>query len=452
MINQVIGNEDGITKYVDDIKISGTTFEETLARIIKVFTLIRAHGLKLNPTKTQFFKNRADHLGFVISDKGIGKQSDKIRKLEEFEKKHTKRGKFSLSKKNDILALVGNTGLYRDFIPEYSQIVNPIYELTKGDVPVEWTEIQQRAFEKLKEEFRKDFKLQQAPKEGDLYLDTQLSPDAMNGVLFHMVNEEKRIIMFISIAFKEHQKNFTLFDHNDLEIVINRNDFKKASQAVFKEVTKSARDQRAAARAEHNERTLLDNRIEQGSTLARPSASTSAGAQDDTNPKEPLRRSTRKKITLESQDSQETTYTLGDNEDLYDDIFFDTPDSFREHVIPENSPENEHQNAQNQFETPPDSGLIDTQQTSQSQDRELEVRRTGARIQRPTSLPTGKRSDRVSAKSGPSTRSQSYDTNALGFVPNIYKTPVVQLHRLTPEEIERLKDDVSATSPDITEL
>ncbi|XP_065219555.1 uncharacterized protein LOC135845038 [Planococcus citri] len=210
MINQVIENEDGITKYVDDIKISGTTFEETIKRLEKVFHLIREHGLKLNPTKTQFFKNCADHLGFVISDKGIGKQSEKIRKLEEFEKKHTKRGKFSLSKKNDILALVGNTGLYRDFIPEYSQIVNPIYHLTKGDVPVEWTEKQQKAFETLKAEFKKDFKLQQAPKEGDLFLDTQLSDDSMNGVLFYMVENDKRIIMFISIAFKEHQKKLHL--------------------------------------------------------------------------------------------------------------------------------------------------------------------------------------------------------------------------------------------------
>ncbi|CAG7825925.1 unnamed protein product, partial [Allacma fusca] len=166
--------------------------------------------------------DRLQHFADIFDlnpDKGIGKQSEKIRKLEEFEKKHTKRGKFSLSKKNDILALVGNTGLYRDFIPEYSQIVNPIYHLTKGDVPVEWTEKQQKAFETLKAEFKKDFKLQQAPKEGDLFLDTQLSDDSMNGVLFYMVENDKRIIMFISIAFKEHQKNFTLFDREIMCLV-----------------------------------------------------------------------------------------------------------------------------------------------------------------------------------------------------------------------------------------
>ncbi|CAG7734028.1 unnamed protein product, partial [Allacma fusca] len=219
MINQVIENEDGITKYVDDIKVSGTTFEETLERLEKVFNLIRLHGLKLNPTKTQFFRDSADHLGFIISDLGIGKQSEKIKKLDDFEKKHTKRGKFSIKTKNDILALIGHTGLYRDFIPEYSQIVNPIYNLTKGDVPVEWTEVQQNAFEKLKEEYRKDFKLRQAPKSGDLYLDTKLSESAMNGVLFYMENDEKRIILFVSIAFKEHQKNFTLFDRETMCLV-----------------------------------------------------------------------------------------------------------------------------------------------------------------------------------------------------------------------------------------
>ncbi|CAG7718459.1 unnamed protein product [Allacma fusca] len=231
MINAIIANKKGRTKYVDDLKISGETFEECLDNLIEVFELIRESGLKLNPTKTQFFRNRADHLGFVLSDKGIEKQSEKLKKLEEFEKKNTKKGKFSLKKKNDILALVGLTGLYRNFIPEYSQIVKPIYELTKGESQnVEWGEEQQKAFEKLKELYNKDFKLQQPPREGDLYLDTQISHDAMNGVLFFRRDEEKQIIMFVSNAFKEHQKEFTLFDKEIMCLSIGLEKFLKLTE------------------------------------------------------------------------------------------------------------------------------------------------------------------------------------------------------------------------------
>lgn len=42
--------------------------------------LIRQNGLKLNPNKTQFFRRRTNHLGFVLSENTIEKQSAKIEK------------------------------------------------------------------------------------------------------------------------------------------------------------------------------------------------------------------------------------------------------------------------------------------------------------------------------------------------------------------------------------
>ncbi|CAG7732556.1 unnamed protein product [Allacma fusca] len=265
MINQVIENEEGISKFVDDIKVSGTTFRETLNRLKKVFTKIRENGLKLNPTKTQFFREKTDHLGFVISKEGIGKQVDKMKKLNDFEKKHTKKGVFKISKKNDALALVGHTGLYSDFIPRYSQIVNPIYLLTKDSDPVEWKEEQAAAFELLKAEYKKDFKLQQPPRDGDLYLDTDITADAMNE------GED------LSEGEEEVTDPPLRRPTGDIEDV----DMRNASETLFRNLVNKARDERAIAREKQKEsekRTIMDPRVPDGKTITNPTPSTSSGA------------------------------------------------------------------------------------------------------------------------------------------------------------------------------
>ncbi|CAG7733588.1 unnamed protein product, partial [Allacma fusca] len=106
MINQVIPNRPGISKYVDDIKVSGKTFSETLDRLLDVLQRIKQAGLTLNPTKTRFFKKRTEHLGFVLSENSIEKQDSKGEKFDKFELDHTKKGKFSLNAKKQVLALL----------------------------------------------------------------------------------------------------------------------------------------------------------------------------------------------------------------------------------------------------------------------------------------------------------------------------------------------------------
>ncbi|CAG7786376.1 unnamed protein product [Allacma fusca] len=213
----------------DDVKVSGSTFKETLDRLLYVFDKIRENGLKLNPNKTQFFRNYAEHLGFVLSKDEVAKQSEKVKKFMEFVNKHQKNGKFHITTVKQLLQLVGLTGLYRNFIPNYMQILAPIYATTQGknakDGKIEWGELQEKAFEELKAEYCKDFKIQPPPPTGELCLDTHVTDDAMNAVLFYITidpvteQEIKHVCLYVSIAFEEHQKHFTPFDKDMMALV-----------------------------------------------------------------------------------------------------------------------------------------------------------------------------------------------------------------------------------------
>ncbi|XP_065218596.1 uncharacterized protein LOC135844359 [Planococcus citri] len=212
MVNDIIPDKAGITKYVDDILLRSATFEYMLELLVEVLTILRINNLRLNAKKTTFFKGKTEHLGFDLSPGRISKQSCKIDKFNDYIAKHTKRGQFVLKNKIEILELIGLTGLYRRFIPQYQQIIAPLYELTCDNVPFEWGPRQDAAIEKLKQEYTKDFELVPARDKIDLYLDTYTSNDAMNAVLYQNYQGQDEIILFTSHSFKPHQKKYTLIE------------------------------------------------------------------------------------------------------------------------------------------------------------------------------------------------------------------------------------------------
>ena len=56
--------------YVDDILGYGTTFEEHLDILRKIFEKPRENGVKLNPVKCEMFENSVKYLGRIISSVG----------------------------------------------------------------------------------------------------------------------------------------------------------------------------------------------------------------------------------------------------------------------------------------------------------------------------------------------------------------------------------------------
>ena len=52
---------------------------------------------------------------------------------------------------------LGFVGYYRKFIPKYSDIAHPLTNLTRKDIPIEWSKACQAAFEMLSGLNRIDF-------------------------------------------------------------------------------------------------------------------------------------------------------------------------------------------------------------------------------------------------------------------------------------------------------
>ena len=134
--------------YLDDIIIYSKTPEEHIKRLQGVFKKLSEAGLKLKPSKCEFFKEKIAYLGHIVSKEGIETDPKKIVAVKLWPQPKTV---------TQVRKFLGFTNYYRKFLYRYAQIAKPLNQLISGDnakwkrTKVVWTEECKRAFQNLKE-------------------------------------------------------------------------------------------------------------------------------------------------------------------------------------------------------------------------------------------------------------------------------------------------------------
>jgi len=144
LMNKVFREEIGkyVAVYLDDIIIYSTTFEEHLTHLKNVLQQLRKAGLKLGRDKCEFGKLELAFLGHIVNGQGIAPDPSKIEKIRDFP---------IPSNITELRGFLGLASYYRRFIQNFSTIAAPLHLLLKKETPYTWTEIQQQAFEYLKQ-------------------------------------------------------------------------------------------------------------------------------------------------------------------------------------------------------------------------------------------------------------------------------------------------------------
>ena len=133
--------------YLDDILIFSPDNKTHLEHLEVVFQRLREADLKLKASKCNFFKKHIQYLGHLVSGEGIEPLPEKLEAVRKMPPPTTPK---------EIRQFLGLVGYYRKFVPKFADIARPLTNLTKLDVPYEWDNRCQEAFEFLKQMLLKE--------------------------------------------------------------------------------------------------------------------------------------------------------------------------------------------------------------------------------------------------------------------------------------------------------
>ena len=90
-------------------------------------------------SKCKFLKKEINYLGFILGEKGVKADPEKVRVIKE------------LLQPRDIRSFIGMASYYRRFCPDFSKIASPLVALTKKHARFEWSDECQSACDGLRQ-------------------------------------------------------------------------------------------------------------------------------------------------------------------------------------------------------------------------------------------------------------------------------------------------------------
>lgn len=208
--------------YLDDILIFSKTREEHTDHLRQVCQRLREHELYAKPSKCEFYQDRMEFLGFIISAKGVEMDPTRIQTIQEW-KNHPPRSY------HDVQVFLGFCNYYRRFIRRYSHISRPITSLLKGskngrktgDFSQEWKEKQQNAFLELLDAFTRTPILRHYDPARPSRIETDASDVAVGAIYSQLLEHDNQWhpVAYFSRQFKGAEVHYSTPDKEMMAIV-----------------------------------------------------------------------------------------------------------------------------------------------------------------------------------------------------------------------------------------
>lgn len=213
-------NNEICVVYLDDVLVFSPTFEQHVQNVKKVLQRLQGHGIKLKPGKCKLFQRQARYLGRVVSEEGYQMDPAEVDSVLELQRKRP-------TTVGELRKTMGFLGYYRSYVPNFSIIAKPLYDLlgkpatskNKGkrgkadktfssSTKIKWTEEHQTILERLIGYITShpvmaypDFKL-------PFILHTDASNKGLAAVLYQRQEGKLRVIAYASRTLSPAERNY----------------------------------------------------------------------------------------------------------------------------------------------------------------------------------------------------------------------------------------------------
>jgi ribonuclease HI len=194
-----------IEVYIDDMIAKSKKGEDHIKVLRKLFERLRTYELKLNPAKCSFRVKSGKQLGFVVSDRGIEVDPNKVRAIQSMPSPKTEK---------EVRGFLGRLNYIARFIAQLTTTCEPIFRLLRKKNIGPWNEECEVAFNKIKHYLQSPPLLVPPISGRPLILYLTVTEAAMGCVLgqHDETGRKERAIYYLSKKFTECESRYTVIE------------------------------------------------------------------------------------------------------------------------------------------------------------------------------------------------------------------------------------------------
>jgi len=202
--------EDIMEVFMDDFSVYGSSFEDCLENLCKVFARCEEKHLVLNWENSHFMVQDGIVLVHRISEHGIEVDRAKIEVMTSLQ---------ALDNVKAVKSFLGHASFYRRFIKDFSRIARPLTALLCKEVKFEFTQECHDAFQQIKQALISAPIVQ--PPDWDLPFEVMcdVSDFAVGTVLGQRKDKKLHAIYYASRTLDDAQRNYATTEKELLAVV-----------------------------------------------------------------------------------------------------------------------------------------------------------------------------------------------------------------------------------------
>lgn len=198
-IMQKLGIESQVIIWIDDILIPSDTIEQHIEILVKILEEFKFMNIRINWTKSQFFRRKVKYLGRTITKEGISFDQDKVITLTNIP---------TPNYASDLMAFINACGFMRSVIPNFAMISSPLHNLledlmkesgrrtkkslSKIELNAYWSNDCNKAFNQIKEILSKHLSLGFYKPDYDLFVFADASDIGYGLLLTQSPTDERK--------------------------------------------------------------------------------------------------------------------------------------------------------------------------------------------------------------------------------------------------------------------
>ena len=196
----------------DDVIVFGKNQAEHDEALKNVFQRFAARGLTLNKEKCEFNKEQLTFFGFVFSANGISADPIKVEAIKTAPTPTTQSG---------LRSFLGMATYCSKFIQNFSDLTQPLRELTKKNTTFQWKTKHEKAFNAVKSALTSTTVMSYFDKSKDTELVTDASPFGLSAILSQRTpgKEDRKIVAYISRSLSDVERRYSQTEREALAIV-----------------------------------------------------------------------------------------------------------------------------------------------------------------------------------------------------------------------------------------